>query len=189
LLVVIGIITLLIGILLPTLSRARESSRKTACLSNLRSLGQAMFMYANAFKDRLPNGNPPKIWDDYDGANRIMVEFANTYVKSPKVFHCPSDNDPVPQAILTADQTKPDSARISYDFYFLYWAPEFGPLLTQLKGKAPLAWDLDGGAPSGALRNHSGGGNVVYADGHADWQPLKDWEKLNWPRPATQYFP
>ena len=50
LLVVIGIITILIGILLPTMSKARESANKTKCLANLRTLGQAMTMYANQSK-------------------------------------------------------------------------------------------------------------------------------------------
>jgi prepilin-type N-terminal cleavage/methylation domain-containing protein/prepilin-type processing-associated H-X9-DG protein len=47
LLVVIGIIAVLIALLLPALSGAREQSRTIACLSNLRQLAAAAHMYCN----------------------------------------------------------------------------------------------------------------------------------------------
>jgi prepilin-type N-terminal cleavage/methylation domain-containing protein/prepilin-type processing-associated H-X9-DG protein len=55
LLVVIGIIAVLISILLPALNRARESANRTACLSNLRQIGNAFFMYTNDNKGWFPN--------------------------------------------------------------------------------------------------------------------------------------
>jgi prepilin-type N-terminal cleavage/methylation domain-containing protein/prepilin-type processing-associated H-X9-DG protein len=61
LLVVIGIIAVLIGILLPALSRARMQAKKVACMSNLRQIGQAIQMYTVAHKGVLPIG-------DWEGA-------------------------------------------------------------------------------------------------------------------------
>ncbi|MBI5865530.1 MAG: prepilin-type N-terminal cleavage/methylation domain-containing protein [Planctomycetes bacterium] len=45
LLVVVAIIGLLISILLPALEKARASGRKTVCLTNMRTLGQAVEFY------------------------------------------------------------------------------------------------------------------------------------------------
>jgi prepilin-type N-terminal cleavage/methylation domain-containing protein len=56
LLVVIGIIALLVGILLPSLNKARDAAKRTACLANLRSLGQLVTMYANQYKGQIPIG-------------------------------------------------------------------------------------------------------------------------------------
>jgi prepilin-type N-terminal cleavage/methylation domain-containing protein/prepilin-type processing-associated H-X9-DG protein len=46
LMVVLGIIALLAVLLLPTVSRAREAARRVECLSHIRSLTQAVLIYA-----------------------------------------------------------------------------------------------------------------------------------------------
>ena len=57
LLVVIAIIAILAAMLLPALSAARERARAANCTSNLKGLGLAMTMYADANKDYTPRIN------------------------------------------------------------------------------------------------------------------------------------
>ncbi len=61
LLVVIGIISILLSILLPALSGARKSGRAIKCEANLRTMGQAMQMYANAYEDVVPLGESAQV--------------------------------------------------------------------------------------------------------------------------------
>lgn len=53
LLVVISIIAVLISILLPTLSSARDAARASQCLSQQRQIGLAMMVYANDYEFRI----------------------------------------------------------------------------------------------------------------------------------------
>lgn len=65
LLVVISIISLLIAMLLPSLKRARDQSRLTICLSNIRGQGAAVLIYAQDHGGNLP----PKLvqWTESSG--------------------------------------------------------------------------------------------------------------------------
>jgi prepilin-type N-terminal cleavage/methylation domain-containing protein/prepilin-type processing-associated H-X9-DG protein len=54
LLVVIGIIALLLALLLPALSKAREQSRRVKCMTVLRAIGQAAQLHLNDHKNYLP---------------------------------------------------------------------------------------------------------------------------------------
>jgi len=54
LLVVIGIIALLIAILMPALSKARDQANMIKCMSNMRQIGQAYHMHASEHRNHVP---------------------------------------------------------------------------------------------------------------------------------------
>ncbi len=116
LLVVIGIIAVLISVLLPALSKAREAGRRTACASNLRQIILAHQMYLNDFKDYTPAlanfnfaaqaGNfstHPEILNFLNRYVGVQGEYPagvttytggpiawNLHYNTPKVLQCPS---------------------------------------------------------------------------------------------------
>lgn len=54
LLIVISIIAVLAGLLLPALNKSREKAREISCLGNTRTLGSALNMYCNDWRDFFP---------------------------------------------------------------------------------------------------------------------------------------
>ena len=69
LLVVIGIIAVLIGILLPALTRARAAANATVCVSNMRQLCMGFGMYCDQNKGWVPTKGP-------DGSDSSTNAFA-----------------------------------------------------------------------------------------------------------------
>src|SRR5687767_4535412 len=112
LLVVIGIIAILIGILLPSLSRAREAARRVTCLSNVRQLTTSALMYAGENSQYLPEAasantplespicprarfQPP--WTPYAPDRYVLPSIGallDKYLKNEgKNWRCPSSQD------------------------------------------------------------------------------------------------
>jgi prepilin-type N-terminal cleavage/methylation domain-containing protein/prepilin-type processing-associated H-X9-DG protein len=91
LLVVIAIIAILAAILFPVFAQAREQARKASCLSNCKQIGLAMQMYAQDYDENLPGWDYPAahpLGRDWDWA--IVVPLLDAYVKSTKMWSCPS---------------------------------------------------------------------------------------------------
>jgi prepilin-type processing-associated H-X9-DG protein/prepilin-type N-terminal cleavage/methylation domain-containing protein len=114
LLVVIGIVGMLSSLLLPALSRARESTRRASCINNLRQIGLAFKMYADEHDGYYPpagmyatenevdcsSTNPPfqptakPAYEQWTWTPSFNVpELMPGYLTDQKVLFCPSDPD------------------------------------------------------------------------------------------------
>jgi prepilin-type N-terminal cleavage/methylation domain-containing protein/prepilin-type processing-associated H-X9-DG protein len=106
LLVVIGIIAVLIAMLLPALNAAREQSRRTVCLSNLRQLGIYLKLYGAQNKDVLPIGHIQQKQFNYvvffhqvggakwDHGMMSLLYLDGLLKDGGQAFYCPSEEDP-----------------------------------------------------------------------------------------------
>lgn len=188
LLVVIAIIAILAGMLLPALSKARESGRSIACISNLKQAGVYIQIYVDEWKGYLPilvgnvtessylNSTPPK-----------FMHFA----KIP--FECP-----------TAKGTGGinNASGYTYNYRISSAVAKTATLLTRVKKPSQLiiAWDggkfnqkIWGWEPLGigtwstradddyfankrvhSLRRHLNGANYLWADSHTSSIKLSD---------------
>jgi len=108
LLVVIGIIGALVAILLPALSKARDSANRVKCMSNLRQIGAAFVMYAQSNKGCFPfiaslhNAGNADLQEDWIHwrtpeirgglkTSAIAPYLSTNDVALQQIFRCPSD--------------------------------------------------------------------------------------------------
>lgn len=109
LLVVIAIVAILAAFLFPVFSKVRERARRTQCLSNLRQLSLATFLYAQDSDDRYPYGGDPSdldtdSWQGWQKGkywpailqmqvnHQTLPNVMAGYVKDRDLWRCPDDN-------------------------------------------------------------------------------------------------
>lgn len=130
LLVVVAIIAVLASLLLPALGKAKENAKQSACISNLKQLGTAIFMYAQDNDDYGPQ-NDYGVPNSYYWSQREhpfipyvlpgfkTVGYPYYYVCDRSVFLCPK----VP---LTEVKNGPTYAFGSYAYNALWsWGTNY----------------------------------------------------------------
>jgi prepilin-type N-terminal cleavage/methylation domain-containing protein len=156
LLVVIAIIAILAGLLLPSLSKAKEKAQALSCMSNGRQLLIGWLMYADDHQDLLAKafgdyyGNPGWVGGNlaYDGrpdstnVNYLYQGLLGPYVKNISVYKCPAD-----QSLSSGKNGLPRVRSISMSQMF--------------RGRDPISGSSDGWSAAPPWRVYEKSGDMV----------------------------
>jgi len=94
LLVVISIIALLIGLLLPALSRARQAGRAAVCMSNMRNLQMAHAMYMNDHDGRMVDVGMGHGGSQFGDEDLWWINSMESYYGTELIIRSPGDDSP-----------------------------------------------------------------------------------------------
>ena len=184
LLVVIAIIAILASLLLPALSRARDSARGAQCLSQMRQLGLAVGLYADDNEDEFPRSQHSAFaHSQLTWARALAPQLAHnatTWTNLLRgVYHCPSDRrtDPWSYGQNVYFELNPDSD--DYAGAPRTWRRRGSvphPVSTILHAETsgsvdhimPQFWMSPGDATDVDQRRHTGRSTYNFVDGHAE---------------------
>ena len=180
-LVVIGIIAVLLAILLPGLSSARESARRTVCVAHLKHIGVGLVAYGADHRERAPSIMAPM----GTTAPRTLISRTGRYtnlgllledggVEDPVVFRCPSQK----QFAFNSNLDLFPAATIGASYAYAVHLPSGeSPRLSSVRYLALASDDFVSriGRQIGMGRYaHKIGYNILHTDGSAIWYPDPD---------------
>lgn len=194
-----AIVVVLVALLFPALQKTMESAKAATCASNLRTLGNAAFLWSNdndgwqvqkgsagywpqalmPYLDLGPNPwfnsvgkRPPGPWGCPASEWKVTQSWVSDYAKNAVI------NDyighPVYQSFKYSGMTTPSQ--------IIFLADMAQNPLTE-EGRNQRGSDLSPGAPFGRLHGrHNGRANVLFYDGHVEAVIPKDFV-LTWHAP------
>lgn len=202
LLTVIAIIGILAAILIPVVGAVRERARGAVCQTNLRSIGMAMFLFAEDNHGRLPPFSDPNwrapqgLWwlegllgQDLYGNQKwpnYMEDQWDDTEKHAKNLECPQSSSVIKTALgISYGMNIPAGAHstmrhldgISNPTVFVLVADAF---FTEGSNWFDPALGLHAG-PKYPNTTHGGGANYVFADGHVSYARAQDPDAVNSP--------
>ena len=149
-----AILGLLLALTLSTMGRTTDGVNQVMCARNLRQIGMACIHYANTNGGRFPDS--------------VGTLFANSDLRG-EWFACPSSDatpaaGPTTQATANLLQNSPPPGSRGHCLSYVYVG---GSLTSQSPPASVVAYDLPGNHVDKGGKSR--GGQVVYADGHAEW--------------------
>ena len=206
LLVVIAIIAVLMSILMPSLRLARDQARRIHCISNVKTLALAWFMYKDDNDDDLVGGDTnPGNWVGRppDNATLELQKAAIrrgllfTYVgKTVDIYHCPADKRElgVNNAFLTfsipgganGEEWRSNAQYIPAKKYGDLKNPALRYVFVEeadTRGTNVGSWQLDVKTRQWVdpvAMWHNKKSTIGFADGHADMHAWQDPSFIEW---------
>jgi prepilin-type N-terminal cleavage/methylation domain-containing protein/prepilin-type processing-associated H-X9-DG protein len=188
LLVVIAIIAVLAAMLLPALSRAKESARTAGCLSNQRQIGLAVRLYADDNDDTFPRSQHSAFASGQLTWERAIAPQLGSGTTAwtnllGGVYHCASSNlkTPLSYGLNVYLEVGPDDDYTGKPQTWRKLAQIAKPVNTIIMAEPGTAADhimahfwitqADAFGEVDAKR-HSQKSNYAFADGHAGLSPL-----------------
>ena len=196
LLVVIAIIAILASMLLPALSKARDSSKKILCTSNMKQMYYCVGMYMNDYNSLIPVSDSwkpaiyPYITNRHVPTGTNYTVCCDIRTRNIKVYFCPS----VFPWVLAMDQTL---TGVGWNYTYMGYHlgdsnPQFAqqkynnvrkPGITIMFGDTKdvndqsksfqndYLYPTDTGTGNPLTTRHLNGLNMTFADGHVEWNP------------------
>ena len=184
LMVLLAVVALLMSILYPSLTKAREQSKRALCKSNINQLSQVFSLYAGTNNDSISIG----VWNHSFQASYMFNASPNgstlsyySYYKedlfgAPEIWYCPSNNSEFFEFNGPANRWPPLNGKTKTRAAFNSRAQMSGaeenpfPSLHKLENQSLLSDII---SRRGLYdQHHKEGSNVLFLDGSSSWADL-----------------